>query len=74
MLYFVVFTTVHIGLVFATGAMRNLNHMYAAQDSNGWLGFAIFSLSLVVIAAAWAAARPLILDAVAKVFGTVSAR
>ena len=29
MLYFVAFTVVHVALVFATGALRNLNHMYA---------------------------------------------
>ncbi len=37
MLYFVAFIIVHVALVFATGALRNLNHMYAAQDA-GQLG------------------------------------
>ena len=36
MLYFVAFIIVHVALVFATGALRNLNHMYASQDAVNW--------------------------------------
>lgn len=71
MLYFVAFIVVHVTLVFLTGALRNLNHMYAAQDSGGWLGFWIFVASLVVIAAAWIAARPTVLAPIAGLFGKV---
>lgn len=71
MLYFVAFIIVHVALVFATGALRNLNHMYAAQDAVNWLGFWIFVASLVVIAAGWIAARPLVLAPIARLFGTV---
>ena len=71
MLYFVAFIVVHVTLVLLTGALRNLNHMYAAQDSEGWLGFWIFVASLVVIAAAWIAARPSVLAPIAAVFGKV---
>jgi thiosulfate reductase cytochrome b subunit len=71
MLYFVAFIVVHVGLVFLTGALRNLNHMYAAQDTDDWLGFSIFVASLVVIAAAWIAARPTLLAPIARVFGKV---
>lgn len=81
MLYFVVFIAIHVFLVFATGALRNLNHMFAAQGSadpavyaDNWTGFWFFVASLVVIAAAWAAARPLVLAPIARLFGTVSAR
>jgi thiosulfate reductase cytochrome b subunit len=74
MLYFVVFIAIHVLLVFATGALRNLNHMYAAQDADNWVGFWLFVLSLVVIAAAWVAARPLVLAPIAKLFGNVSGR
>lgn len=81
MLYFVVFIAIHVFLVFATGALRNLNHMYAAQGStdpnayaDNWTGFWFFAASLVVIAAAWVAARPLVLAPIAKLFGNVSAR
>ncbi|WP_318152744.1 cytochrome b/b6 domain-containing protein [Microbacterium helvum] len=74
MLYFVLFIFVHVVLVFATGALRNLNHMYAAQDAVNWTGFWIFAASLVVIAAAWVAARPLVLAPIARLFGKVSGR
>lgn len=71
MLYFVGFIVVHVTLVFLTGALRNLNHMYAAQDADGWLGFWIFVASVVVIAAAWVAARPTVLAPIAGLFGKV---
>lgn len=81
MLYFVAFIAVHVFLVFATGALRNLNHMYAAQGSvdpnayaDNWTGFWFFVASLVVIVAAWIAARPLVLAPIAKMFGNVSGR
>ena len=74
MLYFVLFIIVHVGLVFATGALRNLNHMYASQDVVNWTGFWIFVASLVVIAAVWVAARPLVLAPIARLFGKVSGR
>ncbi|WP_271192596.1 cytochrome b/b6 domain-containing protein, partial [Agromyces luteolus] len=71
MLYFVGFNIVHVTLVLLTGALRNLNHMYAAQDADGWLGFWIFVASIVVIAAAWIAARPTLLAPIAGLFGKV---
>lgn len=71
MLYFVGFIVVHVTLVFTTGALRNLNAMYAAQDADGWLGFGIFVASIVVIAAAWIAARPTVLAPIAGLFGKV---
>jgi len=71
MLYFVAFIAVHVILVFTTGVLRNLNHMYAAQNADDWLGFWIFVASLVVIAAAWIAARPTVLAPIAGVFGKV---
>ncbi|KJL42975.1 hypothetical protein RS81_00939 [Microbacterium terrae] len=81
MLYFVLFIFVHVVLVFATGALRNLNHMYAAQGSTdpneymtNWTGFWIFAVSMLVIAGAWVAARPLVLAPIARLFGKVSGR
>jgi len=81
MLYFVAFIIVHVALVFATGALRNLNHMYAAQGSvdgvayaDNWTGFWIFVASVAVMAGGWIAARPLVLAPIAKLFGTVSGR
>ncbi|GAA1056301.1 hypothetical protein GCM10009571_13740 [Agromyces luteolus] len=74
MLYFVAFVVVHVALVLATGALRNLNHMYGGQDAVNWVGFAVFAGSLLVIAAAWVAARPLVLAPIAGLFGRVSNR
>ena len=81
MIYFVAFIIVHVTLVFATGALRNLNHMYAAQGSvdpdayaGNWAGFWIFVASMVVIVAGWVAARPLVLAPIARMFGSVSSR
>ncbi len=81
MIYFVLFIVAHVTLVFATGALRNLNHMYASlgsedgvQYADNWAGFWIFSASIVIIIAGWVAARPLVLAPIARLFGTVSAR
>lgn len=74
MLYFVAFIIAHVALVMLTGFLRNLNHMFAAQDAATWTGFWVFIASLVVIAIAWVAARPLVLAPIAKVFGKVSGR
>lgn len=74
MLYFVLFIATHVALVFLTGMLRNLNHMYASNDGETWIGFGVFAASLVVIAAGWIAARPLVLAPIAKLFGTVSGR
>ncbi len=74
MLYFVAFIIAHVALVFLTGMLRNLNHMYAAQDTVSWLGFGVFAASMVVVVAGWFAARPLVLAPIAKLFGQVSGR
>lgn len=72
MLYFVFFIIVHVTLVLATGGLRNLNHMYAANDDAGWVGFWYFAGSLVVMIAAWLLARPLFLRPIASTLGTVT--
>ncbi|MCH6470718.1 cytochrome b/b6 domain-containing protein [Sinomonas terrae] len=72
MAYFVLFIIVHVSLVLATGALRNLNHMYGGSDEVNWVGLWIFVGSLCVIAAGWVAARPLVLAPLARLFGTVS--
>jgi thiosulfate reductase cytochrome b subunit len=71
MLYFVVFIIFHVTLVLATGALRNLNHMYAGQDVVNWTGFWIFAASLLVIAGSIFAARPVIVAPIASLFGRV---
>ncbi|WP_326493348.1 cytochrome b/b6 domain-containing protein [Microbacterium sp. SL62] len=81
MLFFVAFIVVHVALVLATGALRNLNHMYAARGSedptaytSDPTGLLIFAASLVVMAAAWVAARPAVLVPIARLFGEVKQR
>lgn len=74
MLYFVGFIAVHVTLVLATGALRNLNHMFAMRDDTDWLGFAIFAVSLVMIAVAWVGAQPMFLQPLASRTGRLSRR
>jgi thiosulfate reductase cytochrome b subunit len=71
MIYFVAFTVVHVALVLATGALRNLNHMYGGSDDQNWIGFGIFAGSVVLMAAAWIAVRPTILASMASLTGNV---
>ncbi|AIX99933.1 molybdopterin-binding oxidoreductase [Arthrobacter sp. PAMC 25486] len=56
--WFVLFIVIHVTLVLTTGALRNLNHMYAAQDAESWTGFWIFAASMVVVIVGWVAATP----------------
>ncbi|KAE8765889.1 cytochrome b/b6 domain-containing protein [Georgenia thermotolerans] len=72
MLYFVGFVIVHVTLVLASGALRNLNHMYAANDGDSWVGFWYFAGSLVVMAVGWVLARPLFIGPVASLTGKVT--
>lgn len=71
MLYFVVFIIFHVTLVLATGALRNLNHMYAGQDVVNWTGFWIFVVSIAVVIGGLFAARPLVIAPIASLFGRV---
>ncbi|MBT2550270.1 cytochrome b/b6 domain-containing protein [Arthrobacter sp. ISL-65] len=72
MLYFVAFTVVHVFLVFFTGALRNLNHMYGSRDIVDWWGLVLFLISLLVIAAAWFLTQPLFTTPVATRMGKVT--
>ncbi|MET4705225.1 molybdopterin-dependent oxidoreductase [Frigoribacterium sp. UYMn621] len=56
--WFLFFILVHVSLVITTGALRNLNHMYASQNTESWVGFWIFAASMVVVIVAWVAATP----------------
>jgi DMSO/TMAO reductase YedYZ molybdopterin-dependent catalytic subunit/thiosulfate reductase cytochrome b subunit len=58
LVYFIFFIIVHVTLVFATDALRNLNHMFAARDDTSWIGFWIFVAAMVVVAIGWVAATP----------------
>lgn len=72
MLYFVAFTIVHVLLVFFTGALRNLNHMFGSRDEVDWWGLAIFLGAVLVIASAWLLSKPLFLTPFANWMGKVS--
>lgn len=72
MLYFVFFIIVHVALVLATGALRNLNHMYGGSDEVNWVGFGIFAASVAAMVAAWFLARPLFLRPIASLMGSVT--
>ncbi|WP_420833613.1 cytochrome b/b6 domain-containing protein [Salinibacterium metalliresistens] len=74
MIYFVLFVIAHVALVFATGALRNLNHMYGGQDAVNWVGFWIFAGSVVLMIAVWLLARPLFLLPIASLTGNVTKR
>ncbi|GEK81667.1 hypothetical protein ABA31_30180 [Agrococcus baldri] len=78
MLYFVAFSIVHVALVLATGALRNLNHMFASQGSmdghayaDNWEGFWIFVAAAMLVVGSWFAARPSIIAPIARLFGDV---
>lgn len=74
MLFFVIFVIIHVFLVMTTGALRNLNHMYAGNDGTGWFGFWMFTAGLGAIAVAWFLTRPLLVAPIASLFGKVSNR
>jgi len=59
--WFLLFIVVHVALVFTTGLLRNLNHIYAGRDDSSWVGFIVFAATMVVIIVAWVAATPLTL-------------
>jgi thiosulfate reductase cytochrome b subunit len=58
MCWFVMFILVHVALVFATGLLRNLDHIYVGTDASDASGLWLFALTLVVLTAAWFAATP----------------
>ena len=68
---FMAFVVVHVGLVLFTGAVHNLNVMFAASDSMSWLGTILFVVSLAVLAAAWFALTPSVQRRLAALSGRV---
>ncbi len=59
--WFLFFIVIHVTLVFTTGLLRNLNHMYAGRDATTWVGFGVFTVSMVVFVIGWLVATPLTL-------------
>jgi sulfoxide reductase catalytic subunit YedY len=58
LVWFLSFIVMHITFVFATGLLRNLNHIYGARDDSSWVGFAVFAATMVLVIVAWVAATP----------------
>jgi thiosulfate reductase cytochrome b subunit len=71
MVFFALFIVAHVTLVLATGAFRNLNHMYAARDAYDAVGFIVFAASVVLMIVAWLALKPGVIDTLAGLGGTV---
>jgi hypothetical protein len=69
--YFFVFIVIHVTLVMTTGALENLNTMYAGNDGSSWVGAGIFALSVVVMVGAWFAVTPRFLVPIARLSGKV---
>jgi thiosulfate reductase cytochrome b subunit len=74
MVFLVGFTAVHVLLVLATGALRNLNHMYAVRDDASWIGLGVFALSLLGTALLVVAVRPPVVRRLAARTGSVQER
>lgn len=58
LIWFLVFIVIHVAMVFTTGLLRNVNHMYAPRNDDSWIGFTIFAVSMVVVVVGWVAATP----------------
>ena len=58
LVWFLVFIVIHVALVFTTGVLVNLNHIYAGRTDDSWVGFWLFAASMVVVIAGWVAATP----------------
>ena len=50
---YVAFTTVHVSLVFSTGAQRNFNHIVLGTDDARSLGLTLGCIGLAVVVASW---------------------
>jgi sulfoxide reductase catalytic subunit YedY len=56
--WFLLFIVVHVAMVFTTGLLVNLNHVFAGRNDHSWVGFWIFAASMVVVIVGWVAATP----------------
>lgn len=61
LVWFLLFIVIHVTMVFTTGLLRNVNHMYASRDDHSWAGLPIFAASMVVVIVGWVAATPVTL-------------
>lgn len=80
MVYFIAFTIVHVFLVFATslasghGLLGNLSHVFGSQENAPLLGFIVFAIAIIVMAAAWVLIRPIFIATFVSRFGKVTTR
>jgi thiosulfate reductase cytochrome b subunit len=74
MILFSAFIVVHVLLVLATGALRNLNHMYAGRDDESWIGLIVFAVFVAICAAGWFLLGPTAQRAIANLTGNVTRR
>ena len=58
LVWFLFFIVIHVALVFTTGLLHNLNHIYAGRNDASWVGFWVFAASMVVVVVGWVAATP----------------
>ncbi len=58
LVWFLIFTVIHVTFVFTTGLLVNLNHVYEGETSDSWVGFWLFAASMVVVVVGWVAATP----------------
>jgi DMSO/TMAO reductase YedYZ molybdopterin-dependent catalytic subunit len=61
LVWFLFFIFIHVTLVFTTGLLRNLNHIYAVRNDTSWIGFGIFAATTALMIVAWVAATPVTL-------------
>lgn len=74
MWFLVAFTAVHVFLVLATGAIRNLNHLYALRDDDSPAGALVFGITVIGTVALVLLLRPSVVRAAAAKTGTVLQR
>ena len=61
LVWFLFFIVIHVTLVFTTGLLADLNHIFAGRNDSSWIGFGLFCVTTAIMTAAWVAATPLTL-------------
>jgi thiosulfate reductase cytochrome b subunit len=56
--WFLLFTVLHVTLVFTTGLLRNLNFICLGTNSRSWGGVGVFAIAMAIVIAGWVAATP----------------
>jgi hypothetical protein len=69
---FIAFVVVHVSLVLFTGAVQNLNVMFAARNDLSLVGTIIFVASLAVLVGVWFALSTPVQKKLASLTGDVT--